>query len=115
ERGKIALHFSVVGDGIHQHGDAPNALGLLRVCRERPRSRTTDQRDELAPPHSITSSARARNDSGIVRPSAFAVLRLMIKSNRVDCSTGISPAFVPRRILSTKSADRLNRSGTFGP
>src|SRR4029078_3676363 len=100
----IALHFSVVGDGIHQHADAPNALGLLRVCRERPRSRTTDHRDVLAPPHPTNSAARARNDAGIVRPSAFAVLRLMIKSNRVGCSTGITPAFVPRRILSTKYA-----------
>src|SRR5262249_17806172 len=34
-------------------------------------------RDERAPRHSITSSARASNLSGIWRPSAFAVLRLM--------------------------------------
>jgi hypothetical protein len=33
--------------------------------------------------HSITSSARIRNDSGILRPSAFAVVRLMTSSNLV--------------------------------
>src|SRR5262245_25751143 len=42
-----------------------------------------EQRDELAPPHSITSSARARKDSGIVRPIAFAALTLTTSSNLV--------------------------------
>src|SRR5262245_44258196 len=51
--------------------------------------------------YSITSSARKRNDSGIVRPSAFAVVRFTTRSNRVGCSTGMSPGFAPRRILST--------------
>src|SRR5262249_41851940 len=40
-------------------------------------------------------------ESGIVRSSALAVVRLMTRSNLVGCSTGISPGFVPRRILST--------------
>src|ERR1700738_614855 len=48
-------------------------------------------------PHSITSSARNRNDSGILRPSALAVVRLMMRSNLVGCSTGMSPGFAPRR------------------
>jgi hypothetical protein len=34
----------------------------------------------LPPLHSITSSARSRNDSGIVDPRAFAVLRLIASS-----------------------------------
>jgi hypothetical protein len=56
----------------------------------------------LFPPvHSITSSARTRNDSGIVRPSAFAVLRLITNSNFVGCCTGRSAGFAPLRILST--------------
>ena len=38
--------------------------------------------------YSITSSARASNGSGISRPSALAVLRLMTSSNLVGCSTG---------------------------
>ena len=41
---------------------------------ERPRRRTTENRDERAPFHSITSSARANNLGGTVRPSALAVL-----------------------------------------
>src|SRR5205823_6673025 len=42
----------------------------------------------VAAVHSITLSARTRIDSGTVRPSAFAVLRLMTNSNFVGCSTG---------------------------
>ena len=60
---------------------------LLRARRERPRCRrATEQRDELAPPHSITSSARASSVGGTVRPSALAVLRLITSSNLVGCS-----------------------------
>jgi hypothetical protein len=33
-------------------------------------------------------------------PSAFAVVRLITRSNLVGCSTGMSPGFAPRRILS---------------
>src|SRR5262245_52793430 len=53
------------------------------------------------PGYSITSSARASRVSGRVRPSAFAVVRLMTRSNLVGCSTGTSPGLAPRRILST--------------
>ena len=53
-------------------------LGLLRGrC-------AAEQRDELAALHSITSSARASSVGGTSRPSALAVLRLMINSNLVD-------------------------------
>src|SRR5262249_30811718 len=42
----------------HEHADAPHPLGLLRAARERPRGyRAADERDEVAAPHSITSSA----------------------------------------------------------
>jgi GAF domain-containing protein len=88
---------------------------LLRARRERPGSRAAEQRDERAASHSITSSARNRNDSGIVKPIALAVVRLMTSSNLDGCSTGISPGFVPRKTLSTNSAVRRNRSGKFGP
>src|SRR5437667_2172514 len=37
----------------------------------------------LSSHHSITSSARARKDSGIVRPTAFAALTLTTSSNLV--------------------------------
>src|SRR6516165_7196266 len=90
---------------------------LLRARRERPRgSRAAKQRYELAPAaHSITSSARSRNASGIVRPSALAVVKLMTRSNLVGCSIGISPGFAPRRILSTELAARRNCSEKLGP
>src|SRR5262249_22050296 len=74
---------------------------LLRARRERPSGRAAEQRYELAPVHSITSSARNRNDSGIVSPSTLAVVRLMMRSNLVGCSTGMSAGFAPRRIMST--------------
>src|SRR5262245_28526077 len=51
--------------------------------------------------HSITSSARASRVAGISRPSALAVLRLMISSTLVACWTGRSPGFSPLRILPT--------------
>src|SRR5262249_3977109 len=42
------------------------SAGCLRARRNRPCSRrAAEQRDELAALHSITSSARSRNDSGI--------------------------------------------------
>src|SRR5262249_53288328 len=65
---------------------------LLRARRERPRGRASEQRDEVAPVHSITSSARARRDGGMSRPSALAVGILITNSNLVDCTTG-SPGF----------------------
>src|SRR5262249_32442203 len=82
---------------------------LLRARAERPRScRAAEHRDERAPLHSITSSARASRVGGISMPRAFAVVKLMTRSNFVGCSTGISPGFVPRRILSTWSAAPRN-------
>src|SRR5215468_4272366 len=49
---------------------------LLRARRERPRRRAAEKHDELAPSHSINSSACSRKASGIVRPIAFAVRML---------------------------------------
>src|SRR5262245_38680251 len=56
--------------------------------------------------YSSTSSARASSVGGMVSSSALAVVRFMMRSNLVGCSTGRSPGFVPRKILSTKSAAR---------
>src|SRR5262249_42563204 len=71
--------------------DAINAPGVLRARRERPRRRSAaDERDELAPPHSITSSAMASSPGGKLRPNALAVLRLMTNSNLTDRKTGRS-------------------------
>jgi hypothetical protein len=48
--------------------------------------------------YSITSSARASSGGGIVRPSAFAVLRLITSSTFVDNWTGRSAGFSPLRM-----------------
>src|SRR5262249_31741916 len=90
----------------HYYGEAPHTLGPLRWRRERPRGRAAEQRHERAPPHSITSSARASSAGGTVRPSALAVLRLIASSNFVGCSTGSSAGLAPLKILSTKAAAR---------
>ncbi len=65
--------------------------------------------------YSITSSARASSVGGIAKPIALAVVRLITSSNLVGCSIGRSPGFAPRKILSTYSAARRNRSTMFAP
>src|SRR5262245_16135865 len=89
------------GRGGAQESDGRQLAGLLSARRERPRRCTAKQCDELAPPHSITSSASVSRLSEILRPSAVAVVRLMTRSNLVGCSIGSSPGFAPRKILST--------------
>src|SRR5262249_19932117 len=86
-----AIRKAAVQDGN------PRSLPHLRRC-ERCGEKTGN---ELAPFHSITSSARTMIDGGMVMPSALAVLALITNSNCVGCSTGMSAGFVPRRILST--------------
>jgi hypothetical protein len=56
--------------------------------------------------YSITSSATASNAGGMSRPSALAVLRLMVSSYLVGCCTGKSAGFSPLRIRSTYDAAR---------
>jgi hypothetical protein len=51
--------------------------------------------------YSITSSALSSIDGGTLRPSDFAVLRLIASSNFVGCCTGSSVGEVPRRMRST--------------
>jgi hypothetical protein len=58
---------------IHQTPDV--------YCAAKRRGRSNFGRAGVA--YSITSSATARSDGGTSRPSAFAVLRLMTKSNLV--------------------------------
>src|SRR5262249_59504463 len=63
-------------------------------------SRARNSRSSGPPLHSITSSARASSEGGMVRPRALAGLRLIRSSNLEGCSTGRSPGFVPLKILS---------------
>src|SRR3974390_2017795 len=102
ERPNPGLKIPVVCSCGNEDADAPDPFGLLRPYYERPRRRrAAEKRDELAPPHSITSSARASTDGGIVRPRAFAVLRLMTSSYLVGTCTGRSTGFSPFRMRST--------------
>jgi hypothetical protein len=70
------------------------ARGSQRACHQR-------LQRAAAVGYSITWSARRSSDGGTVRPSAFAVLRLMTRRKRLGCSIGSSPAFAPLKILST--------------
>ena len=75
---------------------------LLRACRERPSCRrAANKRDERAPPHSITLSARNTSPGGTSWPMAFAVWRLMTNSMWLGCSTGKSVGFAPRNSLTS--------------
>jgi hypothetical protein len=58
-----------------------NPPPLTEQARRRPYTnkrgdRAADECNERAAPHSITSSASSKKDSGIDNPRAFAVLRL---------------------------------------
>src|SRR5881396_839843 len=66
-------------------------------------------------PHSTRRSAFARRDAGIVRPSAFAVARLIANSYLVGSSTASSAGLAPFRILSTCPADRRKMSAKSVP
>ena len=68
---------------------------LLRAEVARHGHRAAQEQYQVAPLHSITSSARARIARGIVSPSALAVLRLMTSSNWVGCWIGISAGLAP--------------------
>src|SRR5262249_4487942 len=86
----LALDEACFLEALAERGDEMRGIGercateksnhwqLLRAHRQRPRGRrAAEQRDELAALHSITSSARPSSVSGKVRPSVFAVLRLI--------------------------------------
>src|SRR6516225_5056963 len=109
-------NFPVVTLHLLECTDIPRADGFLRARRERPgHGSATHQRDELAPPHSITSSAVARSVGGTVRPSALALFKLMASSNLTGCSTGRLAGLVPCKILCTYSAARRYKSVRLGP
>src|SRR5262245_25918283 len=82
----------------HEHADAPDAIALC-ARRERPRDcRAAEKRDELAPFHSMSSSASNWSELGTWMPSVLAVCMLITNSNLVDCKTGRSAGFAPLRI-----------------
>src|SRR5262249_39431328 len=95
-------HFGIVFGVWMQECDAPHPVALLRARRQRPCDRrATEQRDELAPLHSITSSASASSPCGKARPSVLATFTLRTSSNFVGRSIGRSAGFAPLRMRST--------------
>jgi hypothetical protein len=62
------------------------------------------KRERRVGSYSITSSASASKVGVISSPSAFAVLRLTVKSNLFGSCTGKSAGVVPLRIWSTYDA-----------
>src|SRR5262249_61333734 len=91
-----------LGDRACEHANSPQPLNLLCARRNRVRGgRAAEQRYELAPVHSITSSAIASTAPGSSRPSAFAALRLMTNSSLFGCTTGRSAGFSPLRMRPT--------------
>ena len=104
---------------IFDHGGSLN-LGLLRVqavlytaagCPLIPPRAALEQTSRqvalAALDHSITSSARTSTLGGTSRPSALAVLRLIVSSYFVGFCTGSSPGFSPFRMRSTYDAAHL--------
>src|SRR5262245_50807679 len=90
---------------------------LLRPRRERPHRCAAEQRDELAPLHSITSSARASTDDGISSPSALAVLRLTTSSYLVGACTGRSAWLLSLKDavdVAGRAAVRIDRTRSVG-
>src|SRR5262245_2252308 len=72
---------------------------ITQAYKKTPQGGRTHLHDELAAPHSITSSARASSMGGISRPIARAVGRLMTNSNLVERITGRSAGLAPLRSL----------------
>jgi hypothetical protein len=72
----------------------------VRVLQSAKTARAPEPRNN-SPSHWITSLARASSVSGMVRPSALAVLTFTAISNFVGNCTGRSPGFMPRRMRST--------------
>src|SRR5215831_14030494 len=101
ERAEAGLKFPIVRSRGQENANEAHLLALLRAHRERPRGRAADQRDELAPPHSITSSAMAIKLGGTSRPSVRTVCMLMTNSNFVGCNTGMFAGFSPLRMRPT--------------
>ena len=112
----LRIRFALLGCTRNHSADSPDLAGLLSSGMARQRqSNTAHCANNIATPHSMTSSARPSTVGGIVRPSALAVLRLISSSNFVGCSTGRSPGWAPLRILSTYPAARRTKSAILVP
>src|SRR5215471_16139524 len=77
-------------------------------------AKITQRRHSLSR-YSINSSACTSNLLGTVRPSAFAVFRLMTSSNLVGCMTGRSAGFSPLRMRPVYMPHCRPMPGILGP
>src|SRR6516165_7396432 len=77
--------FDVLGQRLAARVSRKQPLAPLRTRGQRPCSDSPSKRDELASPHSITSSANICIDIGTSIPSALAAFMLMTSSNLVGC------------------------------
>src|SRR6516164_3711859 len=93
---KVAGSAMTVNVRFWQKADMTTAFGDVCFWRNSGHSALRKERR-----YSITLSALTMTESGTVRPSAFAVLRLMTSSNLVGSSTGSSAGLAPLMILST--------------
>src|ERR1700719_2628471 len=121
ERSETHHRAATPDDGLRKSSTHPTRLTAVPAGDSRGRFEGQGERREFQPPrqlmthsvtlrplitilrkvYSITSSARTRNDSGIVKSSAFAVLRLITSWNLVGCSTGRSAGRAPFKMRST--------------
>jgi hypothetical protein len=103
-----ARHFDLRQGGCRRFV-RPDRRRLLRMCRKRLcQSNASEQADEFASVHSITSSARASISGGISSLIAFAVLRLMAR-NVVGWLDRSCPGFRPLR-----ASIQANHARTIG-
>src|SRR3954453_10968715 len=91
--------------GAYHEGYSPRRRGRLSrrldLQAEYSGPSTAEERKQFSPPHSITSSARARSAGGIVRPRRAADCRLMVSFHASGCSTGRWAGEAPWRIRAT--------------
>jgi len=100
----LAQRYAALSKGLSAREDLSAFGAALQVASSR-------KGDEHASPHSISSSARASTDGGMVMPSSFAVFRLTMTLNSVGCLTAKSPGAIPFWIWSTNLADRMAIAG----
>ena len=103
-RRNAARRLTIASDDLLSRNPITGIAGCCARAASGHRRRAADQRDELAPSHSITSSARASRVGEMVTPIALAVFRLTVNMNFVAICTGRSAGFRPLKILSTKTA-----------
>src|SRR5262249_41964869 len=114
----VELHSRLGGfqrTGYHQTNPRDFRRWLSIHGQRQGGRRAAESQDELAAPHSITSSARSRIAVDGSMPVALAVFRFTTSSNFVGCSMGKSAGLAPRAIRSTNSATRPNSAVMLGP